>query len=77
LVTASLVEAIGRTRLLRGDAAIGIVFPVLFSVGVILIARYAGDVHLDVDAVLLGEIAFSPFDRFAPFGLDLGPRSCE
>lgn len=75
LVTVSLVEFIGRSRLLKEDAAIGIVFPVLFSVGVLLIARHAGDVHLDVDAVLLGEIAFAPFDRFAPGGLDLGPRS--
>jgi manganese/zinc/iron transport system permease protein len=28
-------------------------------------------VHLDVDAVLLGEIAFAPLDRLALFGLDL------
>lgn len=75
LLTVSLVEFIGRSRLLKEDAAIGIVFPVLFSVGVLLIARHAGDVHLDVDAVLLGEIAFAPFDRFAPGGLDLGPRA--
>jgi manganese/zinc/iron transport system permease protein len=37
--------------------------PALFSVGVILIARHASDVHLDVDAVLLGELAFAPFRR--------------
>ena len=75
LLTVTLVEFIGRTRLLREDAAIGIVFPVLFSIGVLLIARYAGDVHLDVDAVLLGEIAFAPFDRLLIGGTDVGPRS--
>src|SRR5690606_39215724 len=53
----------------------GLVFPVLFSIGVILISRYAGDVHLDVDAVLLGELAFAPFDRFILFDTDLGPRA--
>jgi manganese/zinc/iron transport system permease protein len=75
LLTVLLVELIERTKRVKEDAAIGIVFPVLFSIGVILIARYAGDVHLDTDAVLLGELAFAPFDRFAAYGLDLGPRA--
>jgi len=57
LITVALVELLGRTRLLKKDAAIGLVFPVLFSAGVILIARFAGDVHLDTDSVLLGELA--------------------
>jgi manganese/zinc/iron transport system permease protein len=75
VLTVALVEVLRRTGLLKEDAAIGIVFPALFSVGVLLIARYAGDVHLDVDAVLLGELAFAPFDRIALAGVDLGPRS--
>ncbi len=75
LVTVALVEVIERTGLVKEDAAIGLVFPVLFSVGVILIARYAGDVHLDTDAVLLGELAFAPFNRLVAFGYDLGPRA--
>lgn len=75
LLTVVLVEVVNGTGLVREDAAIGLVFPVLFSVGVILIARFAGDVHLDTDAVLLGELAFAPFDRFGAFGYDLGPRA--
>ena len=75
LLTVALVEMVRNTRLITEDAAIGIVFPALFSVGVILIAQYAGDIHLDTDAVLLGELAFAPFDRFTPGGYDLGPRS--
>lgn len=75
VVTVSLVELLGRTRLVREDASIALVFPVLFSIGVILIARYAGDVHLDTDAVLLGEIAFAPFNRLELFGYDLGPQA--
>ncbi|RPI22088.1 MAG: metal ABC transporter permease, partial [Chloroflexota bacterium] len=71
--TVSLVELINRTRLVREDTAIGLVFPALFSIAVILISRFAGDVHLDTDAVLLGELAFAPFDRFTPFGVDIGP----
>ena len=75
VLTVGLVELLNRTRLIREDAAIGITFPALFSVGVILIARYAGDVHLDTDAVLLGELAFAPFNRFELFGHDFGPRA--
>ncbi len=71
ILTVSLVEGLINTRRVKEDAAIGLVFPVLFSIGVILISRYAGDVHLDVDAVLLGELAFAPFNRMAFFGLNL------
>lgn len=71
VITVSLVELVNRTRLVKEDAAIGLVFPALFSVAVILISRYASDVHLDSDAVLLGELAFAPFDRIDFFGLDL------
>ena len=73
LLTVVLVEAVSRTGLVREDTAIGLVFPALFSIAVILISGLAGNVHLDSDAVLLGEIAFAPFNRFTPFGLDLGP----
>jgi manganese/zinc/iron transport system permease protein len=75
IATVALVELLRRTRLLREDAAIGLVFTALFSLAVILISRYAGAVHLDTDAVLLGEIAFSPFRRFELHGVDLGPRT--
>ncbi len=75
VLTISLVEVINRTRLVREDAAIGLVFPALFSIAVILISRYAGNVHLDTDAVLLGELAFAPFDRLVVAGVDVGPRA--
>jgi manganese/zinc/iron transport system permease protein len=75
LLTVVLVQALERTGLVKGDAAIGLVFPALFSIGVILVSRYAGSVHLDIDAVLLGELAFAPFDRLILWGWDLGPSS--
>jgi manganese/zinc/iron transport system permease protein len=71
LVTVSLVELLNKTRLVKEDTAIGLVFPLLFSLAVILISRYAGGVHLDSDVVLLGELAFAPFDRTTVLGLDL------
>lgn len=74
VLTVSLVELLSRTGLVKEDAAIGLVFPVLFSIAVILISRYTGNVHLDVHSVLMGELAFAPFDRLVIFGLDL-PRA--
>ncbi len=75
LITVVLVEQIQQTGLVKEDTAIGLVFPALFSIGVILIAKTANDVHLDVDAVLLGELAFAPFDRLIISGTDVGPKS--
>lgn len=75
VVTVALVEALHATRRVKEDAAIALVFPALFSAAVLLIARHAGDVHLDVDAVLLGELAFAPLRRFSWNGVDLGPRT--
>lgn len=75
VITVVLVEYIQKTGLVKEDTAIGLVFPALFSIGVILIAKNANDVHLDVDAVLLGELAFAPFDRLLIGGTDFGPKS--
>lgn len=47
----------------------------MFSIAIILITRYAEDVHLDTDSVLLGELAFASFDRVILFGTDIGPQA--
>lgn len=75
VLTVFLVEFIQKTGLVKEDTAIGLIFPALFSIGVILIAQNANDVHLDIDAVLLGELAFAPFDRLEFYGFDVGPKS--
>lgn len=75
VATVWLIETLQRTKLLGNDTAIGIVFPLFFSIAIILITRYAGDVHLDADSVLMGELAFAPFRRLTLFGMDLGPKS--
>lgn len=74
LLTALLVELLRRRAGIREDAAIGLVFPAMFSLGVIGVVRFAGDVHLDLDAVLMGEVAMAPFDRVVIDGQDRGPR---
>ncbi|MXV39203.1 iron chelate uptake ABC transporter family permease subunit [Flavobacteriaceae bacterium Ap0902] len=75
MLTVLLVEWVQQTNLVKEDTAIGIVFPALFAIGIIMIAKNAGDVHLDVDAVLLGELAFAPFNRWMVNGTDLGPKA--
>ena len=71
VLTVYLVELLNSTRLLKEDSAIGIVFPLLFSMAVILISKYTKNVHLDVDSVLLGELAFAPFNRIEIFGFSV------
>jgi len=75
LLTVYLVELVTKTKLVSEDSAIGIVFPLLFSIAIILISRYAGKVHIDTDSVLLGEIAFAPFNRMKIFGVDIGAKA--
>ncbi len=75
VATVILVELIQKTELVKEDTAIGLVFPALFSIGVILISQKASDIHLDIDSVLLGELAFAPFDRLYIGGTDFGPKS--
>ena len=75
MLTVFLVEWIQNTGLVKEDTSIGIVFPAMFSIGIIMITKNAGDIHLDTDAVLLGELVFAPFDRWIFNGTDLGPKS--
>lgn len=75
VVTVWLIEMIQNTKLMKKDAAIGVVFPLFFSIAIILITRYAGNIHLDTDSVLMGELAFAPFNRVIVGNLDLGPQS--
>ncbi len=73
VLTVVCTEMIIKTKRLKKDAAIGLIFPLFFSLGVILVSRYARNVHLDVDMVLLGELAFAPFNRCIIGTLDCGP----
>lgn len=74
VLTVWLIELLYQSRLVASDSAIGLIFPLLFSVAVILVTRYAGNVHLDTDCILLGELAFAPFDRLIINGTDFGAK---
>ncbi|MBD1380258.1 metal ABC transporter permease [Metabacillus arenae] len=74
LLTAFLVQLLNGKGV-QGDAAIGVVFTFLFAVGVILLSLYGGNVHLDVDHALMGEITFIPWDTLSWNGYELGPKA--
>ncbi len=83
VVTVILVEFIQKTGLVKEDTAIGLVFPALFSIGVILISKNANDVHLDIDSVMAGDLSLAPFDPLlincqegiADSCINLGPKA--
>jgi manganese/zinc/iron transport system permease protein len=73
LITVLLVEALQSTRRVKSDAAIGLVFPALFALGVLLVSLKAGNIHLDVDAVLLGQPESADIARWQFFGVAVKP----
>jgi manganese/zinc/iron transport system permease protein len=75
LAMIGLIELLIYSKRLKPDAIIGIIFPLLFSIAVILINLYASSIHIDIDAVLLGELSFSPFNTLTAYGYNLGPCS--
>lgn len=56
LVAAVGIEALARRPQVRSDAAIGIVFTVLFAAGVILLSTTVRDAHIDTQCVLFGNV---------------------
>jgi manganese/zinc/iron transport system permease protein len=73
LLTVFCTEMLIQTGRIKKDMAIGLVFPLFFSLGIILISKYARNVHLDLDMVILGELAFAPFNHLIIVGTDIGP----
>jgi manganese/zinc/iron transport system permease protein len=76
VITTVLIEFLSKLGNLQEDAAIGVSFTWLFSIGVILISFFAGQVDLDQECVLYGEIAYVPLQTIIlDNGIDLGPEA--
>jgi manganese/zinc/iron transport system permease protein len=75
VLTVFLVETLSKSRRLHEDTSIGVVFPALFAIGVILVTVFADSVHLDAECVLYGEIAIVSQDLWIVAGKSLGPRA--
>lgn len=58
-------ESLSRLGVLTGDAPQGLIFPALFSIGVILITTLIGHVHLCVDTVLVGDLNLAAMDEMS------------
>lgn len=71
IITVWATEALTKTGLIENDDAIGIVYPFFFAIAVILITRYASNVHLDTDVVLTGEVILAPLNRVDVFGFSI------
>lgn len=70
ILTAYLVQLLHSSGI-QQDAAIGVVFTTLFAAGVLLITLFASHVHLDVEHILMGEIAFVPWDKWTFFAITM------
>lgn len=76
VITTVLIELLHKKARLQEDASIGVTFTWLFALGVILISVYTGQVDLDQECVLYGEIAYVPLDQFIlGDGTMIGPRA--
>jgi manganese/zinc/iron transport system permease protein len=74
LLTAFLVQIFHQNGV-QSDAAIGVVFTSFFAIGVVLVSVFAKEVHLDLEHVLYGEIAYVPWNTFVVGGVDIGPKA--
>lgn len=75
LITVTLIESLVKTKKVNEDAATGVVFPLLFSIAIIIITLFISDVHMDVDAVLLGKLELASIEKLFVFGVNIGPKS--
>lgn len=66
-------EFLERTGLIAGDAPQGLVFPALFSLGVIAVTLDFGGVHLDTHTVLVGDLNIAAFEQLTVGGVPIGP----
>jgi len=65
------IDGLRTTGLVRSDAAIALVFPALFALGVIGVTQFASGAHLDLDSTIYGEIAFAPFEVVDVAGVEI------
>ena len=79
LVVVLGAEQLRASRLVTGDADQGLVFPVLFAIGILLLSTTLSNVHISEDTVLTGDInlmALAPEHLLIAGGtVDLGPRT--
>lgn len=71
IFTVYFIEKLQHARLIKEDAAIGMVMTLMFSIAIVLISTRLRNVDLHVDTVLLGQLEFVIFERWVFFGISL------
>lgn len=77
VLTVFAIEALTASGLVKSEDATGIVFPLFFALAVILITKFAGNVHLDTDVVLMGEVIMAPLNTVTVLGMTLPKKLVE
>lgn len=75
LVMVWLLQAIVQTGRVKQDAALGIVFSGMFSVGIILSSMKLKNVHFHAHCIIDGNLAFAALQPFELGGFYLGPKA--
>lgn len=75
LLTTFMIEWFYKRARIQADASIGITFTWLFAIGVILVSMYTGNVDLDQECVLYGDISYIPFSLLWIGEQSFGPAS--
>jgi len=71
VLTAVLTEWIQRLGRVDSGAALGVVYTSFFALGLLLTRRFADDVHIDPDCVLLGQLELIVFDSITIAGFEV------
>ncbi|MGF3075614.1 metal ABC transporter permease [Facklamia sp. P12934] len=71
------VESLSNTGLIKNDDAVGVVYPLFFALSVILITKYGRNVHLDTDAVLMGDVGMASLTRLDVFGISIAKSAVQ
>ena len=65
-------EWLADTGLITGDAPQGLIFPALFSTGILLLTAEFSHVHLDTHTVLTGDLNLAAWDQLIIGGVSVG-----
>ncbi len=71
LLTVLSIETLIKSGLIREDSSVGIIFPLFFSLGIILISKFGRNMHLDVDCILMGQVLFASYDKMMFLGMEV------
>ncbi len=76
MIATIMIETLKKNNL-QNDAAIGLSYTFLFSLGVILVSLFTGKVDIDNECILYGEIAYTALNKSTFFGIWDVPESIQ